>query len=97
MLLELATLKIKENEKVKEFNQRFITFLNKIPDKLPEEIQVEYYTASLPLTIAMFVKRKEMRSLEEKFEEAIQIEKDLASILLIEIMMKVKPPPQKNK
>ena len=28
----------------------------------------------------MFVKRKEVRTLEENFEEAIQIEKDLASI-----------------
>ena len=43
-------------------------------------IQVEYYTATLPLTIAMFVKRKEIRTLEENFEEAIKIEKDLASI-----------------
>ena len=49
LLLELARLKINENEKVKEFNQRFI------------------------------VKRKEMRTLEENFEEAIQIE-ELASI-----------------
>jgi hypothetical protein len=80
LLLELARLKIKENEKVKEFNQRFITLLNKIPDKPPEAIQIEYYTIALPLTVAMFVKRKEVRTLEENFEEAIQIEKDLASI-----------------
>ena len=80
LLLELARLKINENEKVKEFNQRFITLLNKIPDKPPKAIQVEYYTASLPLIVAMFVKRKEIRTLEEIFEEAIQIEKDLASI-----------------
>ena len=33
LLLELARLKINENEKVKDFNQRFITLLNKIPDK----------------------------------------------------------------
>ena len=80
MLLELERLKIKENGKVKKFNQRFITLLNKIPDKLPEAIQVEYYTAALPLTVAMFVKRKEVKNLEENFEEGIQIEKDLASI-----------------
>ena len=42
-------------------------------------IQVEYYTAALPLTIAMIIKRKEIRTLEENFEEAIKIE-DLASI-----------------
>ena len=80
MLLELARLKIKENEKVKEFNQRFITLLNKIPDKPPEAIQIEYYTIALSLSIAMFVKRKEIRTLEENFEEAIKVEKDLASI-----------------
>ena len=80
MLLELAKLKVNENEKVKEFNQRFITLPNKIPDKPPEAIQVEYYTIALPLTVAMFVKRKGLRTLEENFEEAIQIEKDLAPI-----------------
>ena len=79
LLLELSRLKINENEKV-EFNQRFITLLNKIPDKPPVEIQVEYYTVALSLIVAMFVKRKEIRTLEENFEEAIQIEKDLASI-----------------
>ena len=79
LLLELSRLKINENEKV-EFNQRFITLLNKTPDKPPMAIHVEYYTAALPLTIATFVKRKEIRTLEENFEEAIKIEKDLASI-----------------
>ena len=43
-------------------------------------IQVEYYTAALPLTVGMFVKRKEIRTLEENFEEALKIEKDLASV-----------------
>jgi hypothetical protein len=49
---------------VKEFNQRFITLLNKIPDKPPKAVQIEYYIASLPLPVAMFVKRKEIRTLE---------------------------------
>jgi hypothetical protein len=80
LLLELARLKINENETIKEFNQIFITLLNKIPDKPPKAIQVEYYTATLPLIVAMFVKRKEIRTLEENFKEAIKIEKDLASI-----------------
>ena len=79
LLLELARLKINDNEKVKEFNQRFIT-LNKIPDKPLEAIQIEYSTIALPLTVVMFVKRNEVRTLEENFEEAIQIEKDLESI-----------------
>ena len=80
LLLELSMLNINDNEKVKEFNQRFITLLNKIPNKQPEAIQIEYYTIALPLSVAMFVKRKEIRTLEENFEEAIKVEKDLASI-----------------
>ena len=80
MLLELARLNINENEKVKEFNQRFIALLNKIPDKLPEAIQIEYYIAALPLLVAMFVKRKEIRTLVENFVEAIKFERDLALI-----------------
>ena len=80
LLLELARLNINKNEKVKEFNQRFVTLLNKISDKPPKAVQIEYYTAALPLPVAMFVKRKEIRALEENFEEAIKVEKDLASI-----------------
>ena len=80
LLLELSRLNINENEKVKEFNQKFITLLNKIPDKPPEAIKIEYYSVAFPLSVAMFVKRKQIRTLEENFEEAMKIEKDLASI-----------------
>ena len=80
MLLEISRLNINKNEKFKEFNQRFITLLNRIPDKLTEVVQIEYYTIALPLPVAMFVKRKEFRTLEENFEEAVKVEKDLASI-----------------
>ena len=80
LLLELTRLNINYNEKVKEFNQRFITLLNNILDKVPEEVQIEYYTASLLLTVPMFVKIKDIRALEENFGEAIKVDKDLASI-----------------
>ena len=69
-----------KNEKVKEFNQRFITLLTKILDKPTEAVQIEYYSATLPPPVAMFVKRKEIRNLAENFVEAIKVEKDLASI-----------------
>ena len=82
MLLELAKLNINENEKVKKFNQRFITLLNKIPDKPLEEIQIEYYTVALSLPVPMFVKRKEIRIWKRIFEEAIKFDKDLASIFI---------------
>ena len=79
-MLEHSRLRINKKENLKEFNQRFITLLNKIPDKLVEEIQVEYYIVALPLPVSMFVKRKEIRTLEENFLEDIKVEKDLASI-----------------
>ena len=80
MLLELSRLRINKNEKIKEFNQRFITLLNKIPNKREKEFQIEYYTSALPPSIAMFLKRKEIRTLEENFVESIKVEKYLASI-----------------
>ena len=75
LLLELSRLRINKNEKFKEFNQIFITLLNKIPDEPPEVVQIEYYTIALMLPVAMFVKRKEIRTLEENFEKAIKVEK----------------------
>ena len=72
LLLELERLNINKNEKFKEFNQRFITVPNKILDKPVEAIQIDFYTASLPPPVAMFVKRKEIRTLAKNFVEAIE-------------------------
>ena len=80
LLLELSRLKIKENEKVKEFNQRFVTLLNKISNNPTKAIQIEFYTIALPPPVSMFVKRKEIRTLAENFVEAIKVEKDLVAI-----------------
>jgi hypothetical protein len=46
-------------EKVKEFNQRFTTILNKFqPEAKPtQELQIEVYANALPTSISMFVKR----------------------------------------
>ena len=89
-------LRINKNEKVKEFNQRFIILLNRIPDKPTKVVQIEYYTFTLMPPVAMFVKRKEIRNLAENFLEAIKVEKDLATISHHPRMRKVKPPPQKR-
>ena len=56
LVLELSRIKFHKKEKVKDFNQRFINLLNHIPENLAKSIQVEFYTAALPLAIAMFVK-----------------------------------------
>ena len=71
---------INKKEKVKEFNQIFITLLNRIPDKPMEASQINFYIASLPPPIAMFVKRKEIQTLTKNFVEAIKVEKDIEAI-----------------
>jgi hypothetical protein len=80
LLLEISRLRINNNENVKEVNQRFITLLNKIPNKPTKGVKIEYYTCALPPLVVMFVKRKEIRTLVENFVEAIKVGKDLASI-----------------
>ena len=48
-----------ENQKVKDFNERFISLFNRIPIEPAEAVHIEYYTFALPPNIAMFVKTKE--------------------------------------
>ena len=59
LFLEISTIKINKKERVKGFNQRFITLLNIIHIKPAEEVHIEYYTSALPPNIAMFVKNQE--------------------------------------
>ena len=56
LVLELSRMRFDKEDKVKDFNQRFINLLNCIPKKRDESIQVEFYTTSLPPAIAMFIK-----------------------------------------
>ena len=65
---------------MKDFNQRFITLLNKIANKPSEALQIEFYTSSLLPPISMFVKREKKQTLVENLEETIKVEKDLESI-----------------
>ena len=69
-----------KKDRIKYFNQRFINHLNRIPKKLAESIQVEFYTVALPPFVAMFVKARQKRTLAENFIEALEVEKDIASI-----------------
>ena len=80
LFLELSRIKFDKNDKVKDFNQRFINLLKQIPDNPTESVQVEFYIAALPPPIAMFVKAREKRTLAENFLEVVKLEKDLASI-----------------
>lgn len=64
-------MRFDNKDKVKDFSQRFINLLNCIPEKLVESIEVEFYIAALPPSIAMFVKAREKRNLNENFIDAI--------------------------
>lgn len=80
MVLELSRMRCDKKDRIKDFNQRFISHLNRIPEKPAESIQVEFYTAALPPSVAMFVKARQKRTLAENFIEALQVENDIASI-----------------
>jgi ribonuclease HI len=82
LVVDLSSLKMNSKEKVKDFNQRFLTLKNQIPaDSMPaESLVIAYYTKSLHQSIAIWVKRSKNATLLEAFEEATQIEKDILSL-----------------
>jgi hypothetical protein len=75
-MVELFAATMGPKEKVKYFNQRFKTILNKFQlDARPtQELQIEVYANALPTSISMFVKRVAKPTLDENFEEAKIIE-----------------------
>ena len=78
--LELLGIRMNENEKVKDFNERVVSLLNRIPIKPVEVVQIEYYVYALPPNIAMFVKTQRKVTLVDNFAEAIQVEKDFETL-----------------
>jgi hypothetical protein len=82
LVKDLSNLKMNAKEKVKDFNQIFLTLKNRIPaDSMPaESLVIAYYTKALHQSIAIWVKRSEKATLLEAFEEATQIEKDILSL-----------------
>ena len=61
MVLELSRMRCDKKDRIKDFNQRFINHLNHIPEKPTESIQVEFYIATLPPSVAMFVKARQKK------------------------------------
>ena len=59
LALELARIKMESKERIKDFNQCFLTLLNKIPvaSQPPEDIIIENYALALPKYVGMFVKQ----------------------------------------
>jgi hypothetical protein len=63
-------------EKIKDFNNRLTTILNKFERdaKHAQELQIEVYANALPTSISMFVKRVTKLTLAKNFQEAKIIE-----------------------
>ena len=82
LVLELSRIRMETKEKVKDFNQRFLTLRNRIPtiSRPAEDVTIEFYTSALPVSMAMFVRQKSKLTLAENFEEAIKVEKDMSAI-----------------
>jgi hypothetical protein len=72
LMVELFTATMTPKERVKYFNQRFMTILNNFhPTVKPtQEFQIEVYANALPSSISMFVKRAAKQTLVENFEES---------------------------
>jgi hypothetical protein len=82
LVMELSSLKMNLKEKLKDFNQRFITLKNEILADLmrAESLILAYYAKALHNNIAIWVRRSKKNTLLEAFEEASQIEKDILSL-----------------
>jgi hypothetical protein len=76
LMAELFAATMTPKERVKYFNQRFTTILNKFQPaaKPTQELQIEVYANALLASISMFVKRATKKTLAENFEEAKMIE-----------------------
>ena len=78
LALELARIKMESKERIKDFNQCFLTLFNKIPvaSQSPQDIVIENYATALPKSLGMFVKQDRKITLVETFEEEIKVEKN---------------------
>ena len=76
LALELARIKMESKERIKDFNQHFLTLLNKIPvsSQHTEDNIIENYASALPKSLGMFVKQASKITLVETFKEAIKVE-----------------------
>jgi hypothetical protein len=71
LMAELFTTTMNPKERVKDFNQRFMTILKKFQPvaKPTQDLQIEVYANMLPASVSMFIKRATKKTLAENFEE----------------------------
>lgn len=82
LVLELSRIRMDDNEKVKDLNQRFLSLINKILAKYrpTKGVVIEFYTSAFSQTMAMFVKQDQKTTLQGNFAEAIRVETNLVSL-----------------
>jgi hypothetical protein len=100
LMAEFFSTTMSSKEKVKEFNQRFTTILNKFqPEAKPtQELQIEVYANALLAFISMFVKRGAKTTLAKNFEEAKNIEFQMKGCKegQVSLVKKEVPPPPRR-
>ena len=69
LVLELSRIRMDGKEKIKAFNQCFLTLKNKIPieSRPPKGVVVEFYTSSLPQMMVMFMKQTRKVMLQDNY------------------------------
>ena len=80
--MELSRIKMELKDKFKHFNQIFLTLENKIPnDSMPtKNLQIVYNVRALIHDIVVWVKIYHKTTLQQAFDEAIIVEKDMISL-----------------
>jgi len=75
LVLELSRVRMNAKEKIKHFNQRFLTLLNNILEysRPQTNVLLEFYTTVLPSSIAIFIKRVAKNSLDKTMEETLEM------------------------
>ena len=78
----LCAIKKERKEKVHNFTQRFVAYLQNFfeTDKPSDKVLIEYYTSALGPDLAMFAKMKAKPTLAESYEEAERVEAEKESI-----------------
>ena len=82
LLMKISSIRLESKEKVKDFNQMFLTLLNEFPTTTePNDIVLmEWYTKDISHSMAMWVKMSRNAPFNETFDEAIKVEKEMPSL-----------------
>jgi hypothetical protein len=82
LVLELSGIKMDAKELVNDYNRCFLSLLRQIlrASNPTEDVSIEFYTSSLHISMAIFVNNVEKSTLEEAFQEALKVEKNMMSL-----------------